>query len=172
MFFEASLTVLCDPNPDPPEYETLRATGKMGEEARTAIAVALHEFFFSQPISDNEEDNMHDYTTPLGFLDCCRRGFEGDDFRPTANIMWDALRDAYGTLQVIQKEGDGDEGETAADNGANNSEQDNNTKAVEGQEAKSNAGVSKKRKADPDDIDKGDDAKEKSPKSAKIKTDK
>ena len=64
---------------------------------------ALHRQMFGQAISQREADNFHQYSTWQGFRVCCQRGFEDEDFRPTAELIWTTLQEAEASLVVSQR---------------------------------------------------------------------
>lgn len=98
----AALEMQMDPEGGDETKIALYAHGATEEAAKAAVAEVLHEEIFSKPISQNINENLNDYDSPLGFLDSIQREHDQPD-RPdsyTAALIWEALYDALQTLRV------------------------------------------------------------------------
>ena len=101
--WRASLELLEDPD----DTAVTLSVHKPTEEAATAaLAELLHQRVFSRPISTNVEENMNDYSTPIGFIESIRREYDSDELPDsmTATMVWEVLYDAVCTLKVERSE--------------------------------------------------------------------
>lgn len=80
--------------------QLLLGKGDTRDEAVSEVFSQLHIYMFGTNIHPNRDNNFHDYCDPLEFKACCLRGYDIDDFRPTAMLIWSTLQTAAGTLLV------------------------------------------------------------------------
>jgi hypothetical protein len=105
VLWSASLQLAEDP--DSVATVTLSVSGRPSKDAAVAaLAEALHQRVFMKEISANDEENLNDYATPLGFIESIKREHDSEE-RPdsySAAMIWDALYDAVCTINVKEEE--------------------------------------------------------------------